>query len=348
MKLFYKLKAHLRYWLASFSKPKKKLLILKLDSIGDYILFRNFLKELKKSEQYSGYEITLCGNMWWKDLAERLDRNEIHEFIWVDYFKFSDWAYKNKIFSLVVNKKFETIIHPTYSRDEYSDQIVRFSGVKNCIGYDGDYINISKVHRSKFDVYYKQLIKGEDGIVFEFNRNRYFFENLLNKKLTNVKFEIEANAENDNSIVICPGAKDVERRWATSHFIELINKIKNREPEAIIILCGGKEDIKNGQEINSKLENKVLDLTGKITLVELISIFAKAKLIVTNDSGPFHLAAALGKRVICISNGTNYGRFTPYPSAINCTSTVIYSNEGKIEDINKIGVDTIVKTIYHA
>ena len=49
------------------------LLLIRLDSIGDYVLFRNFIRELKTSEKYKNHHITLLGNASWKAVAEKLD-----------------------------------------------------------------------------------------------------------------------------------------------------------------------------------------------------------------------------------------------------------------------------------
>ena len=54
----------------------KNLLIVKMDAIGDYILFRNFLKAIKEDKKYSKYKITLCGNSVWKDISEKFDSKE--------------------------------------------------------------------------------------------------------------------------------------------------------------------------------------------------------------------------------------------------------------------------------
>ena len=45
------------------------LLIIKTDAIGDYILFRNFLSEVRNLSLYKNYKIILCGNELWKDIA---------------------------------------------------------------------------------------------------------------------------------------------------------------------------------------------------------------------------------------------------------------------------------------
>lgn len=61
-----------------FIKPSKEiqpksLLLIRLDAICDYVLFRNYIELLKTSEKYKDYSITLLGNIAWKNLCEELD-----------------------------------------------------------------------------------------------------------------------------------------------------------------------------------------------------------------------------------------------------------------------------------
>lgn len=75
-------------------KPKS-LLLIRLDAIGDYVLFRNFIEVLKKSEKYKDYSITLLGNIAWKNLQEELDGEFIDNFIWLDRDRFNkDFLYR--------------------------------------------------------------------------------------------------------------------------------------------------------------------------------------------------------------------------------------------------------------
>ena len=69
-------------------KPKS-LLLIRLDAIGDYVLFRNYIEILKKSEKYKDFNITLLGNSAWKSLSEELDGEYIDKFIWLDRYKFN-------------------------------------------------------------------------------------------------------------------------------------------------------------------------------------------------------------------------------------------------------------------
>ena len=67
---------------------QKSLLLIRLDAIGDYVLFRNFIKLLKKTHKYNDYKITLLGNIVWKNLSKELDYEYVDKFIWLDRNKF--------------------------------------------------------------------------------------------------------------------------------------------------------------------------------------------------------------------------------------------------------------------
>ncbi len=63
----------------SFNSDNKSILIVRLDAIGDYILFRNYLEIIKNT--FKNYRVILAGNITWKNIAEELDREFVDEFI---------------------------------------------------------------------------------------------------------------------------------------------------------------------------------------------------------------------------------------------------------------------------
>src|ERR1700730_15679538 len=71
-------------FLARFRSPKKRLLIIKADAIGDYILFRNFIELVKKSGKFKDHRIDLVGNKLWQDIALTYDREFIDNFIFLN------------------------------------------------------------------------------------------------------------------------------------------------------------------------------------------------------------------------------------------------------------------------
>ena len=111
---------------------------MRLDSIGDYILFRNFIQVIKESEQYKDAELILCGNIWWKDIAEQYDAKYISEFIWIDYNRLNQFFYRWKSIFKIRKQKCNVLIHPTYSRSGMTDRIVKHCGATERIGYSGE------------------------------------------------------------------------------------------------------------------------------------------------------------------------------------------------------------------
>ena len=87
----------------------KTLLIIRVDGIGDYILFRNFLEALKNSPGFKDYKYTLCGNQAYKELALAYDSKIVSEFIWININKMKSHAfYRWKVFREIRTRGFES------------------------------------------------------------------------------------------------------------------------------------------------------------------------------------------------------------------------------------------------
>jgi ADP-heptose:LPS heptosyltransferase len=171
------------------------------------------------------------------------------------------------------------------------------------------------------------LIPSQSLFNFEFYRNRDFFEQLILEKIQLIRPKIIYLDNIENKIIICPGAKDIFRRWSASNLIQLCEMLKADFDAEEFIICGSEKDCTIAKEIISNSSLSFTDLTGMLDLLGLVNILSQAKLVITTDSGPFHISVALNKLVICISNGNNYGRFTPYPKEMNTKSIVIYPDE---------------------
>jgi ADP-heptose:LPS heptosyltransferase len=77
-------------------------------------------------------------------------------------------------------------------------------------------------------------------------------------------------------------------------------------------ILGGAEDEALGHTIAQALPGRCLDLTGKLSLPEMVEWIRWSELMVTNDTGPMHVAAALGKRVVPLFGPTEPARTGPY------------------------------------
>ena len=95
----------------------------------------------------------------------------------------------------------------------------------------------------------------------------------------------------------------------------------------IIVLGSNKESKLAGKIIDLISEkSNIINLTGKTTLNQLISIINHSQLLISNESMAVHLAAALDHKFVCISNGNSWGRFLPYPNEIQNKGIYIIPN----------------------
>ncbi len=100
-------------------------------------------------------------------------------------------------------------------------------------------------------------------------------------------------------VAVHPGASCPSKRWPKERFAELVGKILSEYQHAIGIV-GGAEEKKDGEFIRKCFDKRVFDLTGQLTLKQLAAFLKKADLLVTNDSGPVHIASAVGTKTLCI------------------------------------------------
>ena len=102
-----------------FAKRKKKtaktLLVIRLDGIGDYTLFRNFLQFLRSSDKYGDYNITLLGDKTWSDISEFLDKSYVTNSYGQTEVNFQDPFYALKFLRELSGLSFETLINPVFT-----------------------------------------------------------------------------------------------------------------------------------------------------------------------------------------------------------------------------------------
>ncbi len=312
------------------------VLIIRLDAIGDYVLFRNFLNIFKNSTKYKDYKITLCGNIVWKELAENLDNDIIENFIWIDRKEFyGNMFYKYKILKEIHNYGFEAAIETTYSREVlFGDEIIKVTGAKERIGNKGSLDKHAKWKRNLFsDKWYTRLITSSSDNLFEFLRNKEFFQSLLGEKVEIKKPSIDTSKitfdklKTKNYVVLFPGGSTKERRWDINNFLEIARYIlKNTTFD--IVIDGSKKEIFLSQYIWDNLKSeRVIITTGSTSLLDMAKLLANSKLLISNETSAVHFAAAVNTKFICISNGAYYNRFHPYPKEIFECAYYVYPKE---------------------
>lgn len=112
-------------------------------------------------------------------------------------------------------------------------------------------------------------------------------------------------------VVINPAASKPERSWKPERYIEVIQYLQQRY-QARIILCGGPSSF--DRQLADLIQQHVLvdDWVGKTRVPQLLALISKAQLVICPDTGPSHMAAALGVPVIALHGVTKPEISGPY------------------------------------
>ena len=100
------------------------------------------------------------------------------------------------------------------------------------------------------------------------------------------------------------------KRWFPERFAELSDRIYS-ELKGEVMLFGGSGDFNIEAEIKGRMKNKVLSMVGKTTLKSLAAMIKRCHLFITNDSGPMHIAAAVGTPIVAIFGSTDPSETSP-------------------------------------
>lgn len=107
--------------------------------------------------------------------------------------------------------------------------------------------------------------------------------------------------------VIVPGARWKTKIWPAERFGQLAAMLNIRS-----LLIGGQADTDLADKVGTLSSGMAWSLAGKTDLNDLISLMRGARYVITNDTGPMHIAAALGVQVVAIFGPTNPVRTGPY------------------------------------
>ncbi len=113
-------------------------------------------------------------------------------------------------------------------------------------------------------------------------------------------------------IALNPGARWNNKRWPGPHFAEVVRRLARAHPELQFVILGASGDRALGKLIARAAPSRCLDLTGKTSLPELVEWIRASDLLLSNDTGPMHIADALGKPVVSVFGPTEPRRTGPY------------------------------------
>ena len=113
-------------------------------------------------------------------------------------------------------------------------------------------------------------------------------------------------------IALCPGSINSRaKRWPTERFAALANRLIE-ELDANVVLIGSEAELDVSLEVSRQMRHQPIILTGKTGLAQAVAVLSLVDLLVTNDTGPAHVAAALDRPTLVIFGPTNPLTTSPY------------------------------------
>ena len=113
-------------------------------------------------------------------------------------------------------------------------------------------------------------------------------------------------------VTLQPGARWLNKRWPAEAFADLVKILSARHQGLSFAILGSEADRPLGEVICRANKDRTLDLTGKLSLSEMVEWIRSSDLMISNDTGPMHVAAALRKPVVALFGPTEPRRTGPY------------------------------------
>ncbi|MGL2880379.1 glycosyltransferase family 9 protein [Helicobacter pylori] len=345
---------------------KKTLCFIRLDIIGDYILYRNFLPLFKK--YFEDYEITFIGNTAIKDITTHCDSQYIDKFIFLDNAYWEKYLrigangsrlskLKELLFFLpkFMRKRYEDVSH--LRKESYEicinssmfyfstkeDAIIKHLIAENKVGvfcthpiessFRTDYRKRGEIRKS----FYTHLFYPKEVPQFLYDSNQDFFQSFFKHfKGVDIGFVgLELNLpiafeyEKFKNILKPPyGVLNLGASDDFRVYKRFDEMICFLNPDYQLVLCGNsKEDEKLADSILKRHKNAI-SLVNQTGLIEYLYLLKNASFVMGNESSIMHLSACLKiPHAFIVSSGLSSPRFHPYPKEIGPNIHMIYPRD---------------------
>lgn len=123
------------------------------------------------------------------------------------------------------------------------------------------------------------------------------------------------------TLTICPVSSHKLRNWSVEGYASVADYAAEKY-DMQILLTGGRSDFERefNAAIESRMQTEPQNLTGKDTLKQLCALLEKSDLVLSPDTGPLHIAVAMGSDIIGLHAATNPYRSGPYNQAERCAN----------------------------
>lgn len=281
------------------NRPSPKIAVFRPSALGDFIFALPALTALKN--RYRTGEIVYIGRKWHRDFLEKRpgpwDRIETIP----DRAVTSETPEKVPqlagFFRRMREERFDMAIQ-MYGGGRYSNPFVLQLGAKKTYGLKAEG---APTLSSWFPYFYYQneIMRNLELASLAgaaFGDPQPHLETVPHD-FAELEGTLGAAEKNEQWIVVHPGASDPRRRWAPGNFIKTIDRLRESAASHIFVTGMGAE---KGivEEVAGNIKAPVDNMYGKLTLGGLAALLKRADLLISNDTGPLHLANALGTKTV--------------------------------------------------
>lgn len=284
----------------------KRILLIRTDRIGDVVLSTPAIKTVR--DAYPDAYIAFMVRPYARDIVE--GNPYLDEVIIYDKDAAHNSFFETFMFGLRLRKKrFDTVVilHPANRA-----HIIAFvAGIPNRIGFNrkmpflltkriDDKKSLGEKHELDYTLDALKAI-GLRGM------DRSLFVPVTDSAqcAVDAKLKIAGYDGFRPLLAIHPGASCPSKKWPAARFASLADMLKKRY-DFQIVLIAGPNDTREAAELKNNLKCRVIDLSGSTSVAELAALLKMCRLFISNDSGPVHIASAVGTPCVVI-----FGRKQP-------------------------------------
>jgi heptosyltransferase-2 len=336
----------------------KRILIVRTDRIGDVLLSTPVIRALR--DNYPFAYIAMMVAPYAKDIVD--GNPYLDEVIIYDKdVKHSSWASSIRFALSLKKKRFDLaiVLHPV----NRAHLLTFFAGIPRRIGYDRkfgvlltDRIRHTKQLGQKHELEYNLDLVRYLGIQPQ-DKNLFMPIKPESEEWVEALFKQEGINKSHRLLAIHPGASCISRIWPADRYARVADRLVESKGFKIFILAGPQTlDLKAAEDVIKYMHHPVINLAGKISLSQLASLLKRCKLLISTDTGPMHIASAVGTPQVVI-----FGRNQPGLSPLRWgptskTHRILHKEVGCIECLahncvkdfaclKAVTVDDVVNTV---
>ncbi len=309
----------------------KRILIVRTDRIGDVVLSTPVIKALRAA--YPKSYISMMVSPYAKDIVD--GNPYLDEIIIYDKdVKHKSWWDSIRFASNLKKKKFDLaiILHPT----NRAHLITFFAGVQRRIGYDRklgflltDKIKHTKQLGQKHELEYNLDLVRQLGIE---PRNKDLFMPIKedSEKWVNELFIKEGIKNTDRLLAIHPGASCLSKIWPNERFAVVADRLIEKYGFKVLVVADSRH-VNLVQNVIKHMRHPAINLAGETSVSQLASLLKRCQLFISNDSGPMHIASAVGTAVISIFGRNQRGLSPQRWGPVGKKDKILHKEVGCIE-----------------